>query len=198
MAMSDRARDWPSFVTHFSQFVRWQLQRFPDVVIDSCLPEDSICVLNEQLEQRALRFEPQAVFVMCGAEEAASGLDGLDDFEEALQSIIWSLLDRGITPVIHTPALTLDSGDALMDTLVYVEAIRSITAELDVPLIDHWEHWEASTFELGQIESWYEPYSSLPGKEGHEQICELMLRKLGLTTRGGGAKRRQREAVGSA
>lgn len=192
LSMSDRARDWPSFVTHFSQFVRWQLRRFPDVVIDSTLPEDSLALLNSQLEQRVLRFEPHAVFVMCGAEEAAAGLDGLDDFEDALLSIIRALLDRGITPVVHTPPRTLDSGDALIDSLVYVEAIRSITAEQDVPLVDHWEFWEASSIEQEEIESWYEPDSSLPGRTGHEQISELMLRKLGLSTPRPSAARRER------
>ncbi len=183
LSMSDRARDWPNFVAHFSHFVRWQIRRFPDVVIDACLPEDSLSLISSQLDQRVLRFQPHAVFIMCGPEEASAGMAGLQSFEDALLSILWELLEEGITPIVHTPPSSLDSGDALFDSLVYVEAIRSITAELDVPLVDHWDFWETTSAENGCIRKWYEPDTSLPGKLGHERMSELMLQKLGLTVK---------------
>lgn len=181
-AMSDRTRDWPSFVAHFSHFVRWQIRRFPDMVIDACLPEDSISSLKQQLERRVLRFKPHAVFLMCGIHEARAGLGGLQAFETALQGLLWDLLEHDITPVVHTPPCIGVASDALADCLVFVEAIRAITAELDVPLIDHWDCWETAALDVGGIESWCEAETSLPGKQGHQKIAELTLQTLGLMT----------------
>lgn len=181
-AMSDRTRDWPSFVGHFSHFVRWQIRRFPDMVIDACLPDDAVSDLHEQLEQRVLRFKPNAVFVMCGIHEARAGLGGLQAFEDSLQGMLREILSRGITPVVHTPPCVAVDGNSMADCLVYVEAIRAITAEQDVPLVDHWDFWESKAVDVGGIETWFEPDTCVPGKNGHEKIAELTLQSLGLTT----------------
>ncbi|MGD9714446.1 MAG: hypothetical protein AB7V46_20655, partial [Thermomicrobiales bacterium] len=68
------------------------------------------------------------------------------------------------------------------DCLVYVEAIRAITAEQDIPLVDHWDFWESKAVNVGGIETWFEPETSLPGKIGHEKIAELTLQTLGLSS----------------
>ena len=70
----------------------------------------------------------------------------------------------------------------MADCLVYVEALRGITAELDVPLVDHWEHWESAAVDAGGIETWVEPNFALPGKRGHEKMAELTLSALGLSS----------------
>jgi lysophospholipase L1-like esterase len=82
---------------------------------------------------------------------------------------------------LSTPPLTptTSEGEAVHQ-LIYVEAVRAVAAEYDLPLVDHFRHWEAAATEIGGLERWFDGESRHPGRVGHEQMARRLFADLRL------------------
>jgi lysophospholipase L1-like esterase len=118
----------------------------------------------------------------------------LDAFEEHLTVVLRSIAAAGGIPVLSTPPALLLPDDAPqgIDQLVYVEAVRSLAAEFDVPLVDHWEHWEQCAVPPGRAGSWFDKDGQSPSAIGLAQIAERLLAELNLS---GGRSRKSKEVA---
>jgi len=172
-------REWRSFGGRLGEFVRTELGRNEDVFIVNATPGQ--CVETIDVESRIFRYRPDFVLFSLGPGEAAHGTSGLLAFEQSLGRLLVRLADAGIVAVLCTPPLTpVDEAEDSVDRLIYVEAIRAIAAEYDVPLVDHFAHWETAATEIGGLERWFEGESTSPGRVGHEQLTRRIILDLQL------------------
>ena len=49
-----------------------------------------------------------------------------------------------------------------------------------VPLVDHWEHWEWATTQVGHTESWIDAATHTPDEQGHRQLAKRLIQDLKL------------------
>ena len=172
------------FVEHFSERVRWELRRFHDVVINTGIAGDRAASLVKTLEWRALRFRPDVVLILTGLNDSAAGEEGIASFQRALRSIIGRIQEAGSIPVLQTPNLTTSDVRAARPHLPqYVAAIRDIASCDDLPLIDHWRHWEAVNPEEHDLRKWLDERGALPAMFGHREMMRLICHEFGVYDR---------------
>lgn len=170
-----------SFVEHFAERVRWELRRFHDVVINTGIAGDRAASLVKTLEWRALRFRPDVVLILTGLNDSAAGEEGIAPFQRALRSVIGRIQEAGSIPILQTPNLTTSQVLKARPSLPkYVAAIREIATCDDLPLIDHWRHWEAVNPEEPYLRPWLDDRGALPGPYGHREMLRLICHELGI------------------
>lgn len=173
-----------SFVEHFAERVRWELRRFHDVVINTGIAGDRAASLLKTLEWRALRFKPDVVLILTGLNDSDGKEQGIESFQRALRSVIGRVQEAGAIPVLQTPNLTTTAVLAARPHLPhYVEAIREIASCDDLPLIDHWRHWEAVNTEEHYLQQWVEERGALPTAFGHREMLRLICHEFGIYDR---------------
>lgn len=172
-------RTWRSVVGHVSQAVRRVGRRSRDVFVNATSPGMTVAGLSAEVQIQVLKMSPDIVFWMLGQEDATAGMSGLPEFERELERLLRLFSSRGILVLLNTPPCVPETDSSRMvDRLVYLEAVRALSAEYEMPLVDHWEHWEAAAVEAGGIESWCDEDGQNPGSEGHRQMADLALRTL--------------------
>ena len=172
-------RTWRSVVGQVSQAVRRVEKRSRDVFVNATSPRMTVSGFAADVQVQVLKMSPDIVFWMLGHQDAKAGMDGLPAFERELERLLKLFSARGILVLLNTPPCVPETdSSSMVDRLVYLEAVRALSAEYDMPLVDHWEHWEAAAVETGGIEVWCDEDGQNPGAVGLEQMAELALRTL--------------------
>lgn len=173
-----------NFSEHFSERLRWELRRFHDVVINTGIFGDRISSLLKMLEFRALRFKPDVVLLQGGLNDCAAGAGSLPDFERTLRRVIGRIQESGSIPVLQTPhkpaAVVLAERPALPE---YVAAIRRIADLDDIPLVDHWRHWEFRNRNERELAAWLDDSGAQPNVYGHREMFRLICHEFGIFSR---------------
>ncbi len=180
---SSGVREWRSSAGRITEYLHGRMSRSHDVLVDTATPGMRIEKLIPVLWQRVLKFRPDVVLISIGQGEAEAGLEGLEEFERRLAMLVETLQKTGIVTAVSTPPLaaSVDSDEIVLQ-LVYAEATRATAAEYDLPLVDHWAHWEQHATE-GDVTSWYDGETWVPGKLGHVEIARRIVKDLGLQDR---------------
>jgi lysophospholipase L1-like esterase len=178
---AQQTHGWRNYVEHFAERVRWELRRFHDVIINTGISGESSRSLLKKLDWRVLRFEPNAVSIMIGMNDAMFGRAGVPEFEENLRTIIDRIRDSGAFLILHTPhRIDVDMLTSHADLRGYVRVVRKLAAECDVPLIDHWEHWNRLNLIDDDRHDWLADDGLQPGRQGHKELAGLMFKRMGL------------------
>ena len=175
---ADRA--WPSLVDRFAHALRSRMNRPQDVVVDACQRGATLQEALADLDSRIMRRRPDVILLQCGFSESSDDSAQITDFESDLLAIIRICRAHGVQLVLGTcplPARSDDDPDAIRQ-IVCNEAVRSIAAEWDLPLIDHSEEWDQFSIHPGLAGSWYEAGALLPGAIGHERICDSLVTEI--------------------
>lgn len=169
--------------------------RNEDVVINTAVGGWSLGPLADRLEERVLRFRPDAVFLLFGTNDAAGGSGGPAAYRAAYLDVVGRLGQGGVEAIVlqtTVPLMPLDVG--LLATLgmppgklegvrrrlarlpEFVEATRRVAAELGVPLVDHWAVWQQVGFRVGQLsEGLFHA-----NEYGHRLMARTLFRACGL------------------
>jgi acyl-CoA thioesterase I len=196
---------WRDYTELFDERM-WELTltepaRKEDVVINTGVSGWSTSILQPRVEERILRFKPDAVFIMLGTNDAVASFDGLDGFTERYGDIIAQIRGAGIERIVIQTAFpmpplepepyigsdTFPDADALAASVrgfstrrdcidAYVEATRRVAAEHGLPLIDHWPIWQ----NLGTLMGHYTDGGFHPNEYGHRLIAHTIFRELGI------------------
>lgn len=139
-----------------------------DICIDALERGATLRHLLPDLEQRMTRFQPDYALISCSPAEARRGVRACEKFERELTKCFEKLRKHHVQPVLCTPAtwshpqLQRNSdpsiappSDTEIDLLVYIEAMRAIAQEQDVPLLDFWELQEHLDPEHTSLNSLY-------------------------------------------
>jgi lysophospholipase L1-like esterase len=168
-----------NYCEHFAEEVRFGLGRHHDAVINTSAHAETSQSLLEDIEWRALRFQPAVVSVMIGLNDAAAGPTGRAEFRKNLEHIIACIRAGEAIPLLHTPPrIDLDRAPHHADVRAYVQVVRDVSHELDVPCVDHWTFWK----EIATIEpvgtKWLTPDGLNPTAAGHRAMADLLFRRL--------------------
>lgn len=166
---------WRSFVEHFSERIRWELRRFDDVVINTGACGESITGLQQRLEQRVLRFRPDVVLILFGMNDSLAGPAGRQAFRSGLEDVTSRIRVSGAIPVLQTPnRVYFPYAASRRDLPAYVEIVRDVAVRNEVPLIDHWRHWETiKPNPLAHLD-WLQDQSIHPNHFGHREMARLI------------------------
>jgi acyl-CoA thioesterase I len=170
-----------NYCEHFAEEIRFGLGRHLDVVINTSSHAETSRSLLDDLEWRALRFQPAVVSVMIGVNDAVAGPEGRAEFRRNLEHIIACIRAEEAIPLLHTPPrIDLDRATTHADLRAYVTLIRDVSRELDVPCVDHWTFWK----EIATIEpvgtKWLTSDGLNPTAAGHRAMADLLFRQLAI------------------
>lgn len=165
----------------FAERIRWELRRLLDVVVNTGVEGAKCRNLQADLEWRVTRFEPDVVFMTLGLHDSLAGPEGLGRFRGQLSGVVEALEGDGSIVVLNTPNPVLASTDRRFSSLPdYVDQIRRVAEEMQVPVVDHWAHWERACKNGAMLAGWLGADGIHPNGPGHRQIARLLLHRLGL------------------
>lgn len=172
---------WRSFPEHFAERVRWELRRFHDVVINTGVCGERSGGLLASLPARALRFRPDVVLVMIGMNDALAGPDGRAEFRRNLTEIVGRLREEDVIPILQTPNCVYQANcHSRSDLPAYIDAIRDVAEQTEVPLIDHWQHWQSRKPDAQGMLAWLQDESLHPNYLGHREMARLICQAFGV------------------
>jgi acyl-CoA thioesterase I len=192
-------RGYRDYTQHFRERL-YELGRSDDVVLNTAKSGMWVENLLEQVDDRVLRWHPDVVFLMFGANDATAGREGIARFSEQYANLIKKCKASGIDVFVQTtvPMAPLDpalvqaleaSGDARRAQAAvqnlerrleflgpYAEATRKVAQESAVPVIDHWNVWQRAGEYRGQLLDG----EIHPNEYGHRLLAQTVLRDLGI------------------
>ena len=168
-----------SYSEHFAERVRWELKRFLDVVVNTGVSGDRAKGLAKNLDWRVLRFRPDVVSVMLGLNDSGGGVPGRQEFRDHLATIVDRLRNEGAIVLLNTPnRINLLKARDRLDLPGYVQIVRDVAAEFELPLIDHWSHWEEVKSTAEDVPGWLADDGIHPDCEGHRELAKLLFAEL--------------------
>jgi acyl-CoA thioesterase I len=176
-----------------------ELGRNEDVVINTAVGGKTVTWCAQEVHDRVLRFEPQAVFCMFGTNDSAAGGEGLSGFTHAYERLIGALRGASImalvlqtpTPIfpldidrhwgIQSAGLPPEKRKAFLNRLAHLDSyaaeVRRLADTHGLPLIDHDAIWRQK---YGASLGGLLDGSMHPNEYGHRLVCEAILRSLGM------------------
>jgi acyl-CoA thioesterase I len=172
---------WRSFPELFAERIRWELRRFHDVVINTGVCGERADGLLERLDARVLRFRPDVALVLIGMNDALAGPVGRADFRSQLYELAGRVREAGTTLVLQTPnAVYAANCQSRGDLPAYVDIVREVADQAQVPLIDHWRHWETRKPTAEARLAWLQDESLHPNYLGHREMTRLICQTFGI------------------
>jgi lysophospholipase L1-like esterase len=167
------------YVQLLEERVRYELTRSGDSfvrwAVSGATTEDTLGRLPA-----ALDLAPDVVVIGVGTNDAKAGADGVQQFARRYDTLLSTILETGATVVAQTPTAVLRTcrynlGDHLP---AYAETIRTVAAQRDVLLVDHFAHWTAAGDGWAPAEWMADP--THPSGRGHRVIARALFESLGL------------------
>ena len=167
------------YVELFAERMRYEMGRVSDLVITSAISGDNTRGLLSGFEWRVAQFNPDAVFVMIGMNDCSDGNDiSLAEFQDNLDRLIVMIGDLGAIPVLQTTCPILPSLAPERSPYFdgFMDAVREVAVDRDVPLIDHARFW------LKHSESHFYWMSNEfhPNHYGHRAFAKHLYEALGI------------------
>jgi acyl-CoA thioesterase-1 len=170
---------WRGYPEHFAERVRWEMQRFRDVVINTGIAGERTGGLLADLDWRVLRFQPDVLSLMIGMNDAVAGPGGRQTFRTNLRGILAKVMGAGALPLLHTPNLVYGKNATdRADLPAYADIVRELASESRLALVDHAEHWGRMRPHPEDLLAWLGDGSIHPNVYGHREIAKLIFRQL--------------------
>lgn len=163
----------------FNERVRHELGRPNDTILNTAISGNTTKNLLEGFDNRVGRFSPDFVFLMIGMNDCSDNNDiSLKNFTDNLAKLC-SLLDgMGTLCVLQTtcPILPNTSPDRINNFDDYMQTIRDIAIDKNLPLIDHTKYWRENpgSFYLWMSNEFH------PNEYGHRVFAKLIFEQLGI------------------
>jgi lysophospholipase L1-like esterase len=162
----------------FAERVRYELGRSSDIVINTAIDGDTTEELLAGFDWRVAQFEPDVVFLMIGMNDCHSDTLDVADFTANLHSLIDSNVRHDAVTVLQTTCPILDGETPDRDERFdeFMQAIRNVATDRQLPLIDHTAHWREHFDDHDYLMS----NRIHPNEYGHRAFAELVFRELGI------------------
>lgn len=170
---------WRTYSQHFAERLRFELHRNQDVVIPMGVSAARIDRLLRDFYWRVKRLDPNVVFIMIGTGDAGNGTAGQEAFRKNLGELIDQIRTCGAIPLLQTPN-TAYPGIHPNDLAAYVEIIREVAREKDIPLVDHYKHWQETQPKQDDLLKWLADKQVYPNIYGHREIAKELFRALNI------------------
>jgi lysophospholipase L1-like esterase len=170
------------YVEHFAERLRYEMGRKRDMVITTAISGWSTQNIRDDIDWNILQFDADVVSIMIGMNDSCMGPEGLKTFRENYFYIIDRVQKmKKAAILLHTPnPIWPEANDRRGALPEYVEEIRRIAKDRQLPLIDHWTYWADTIRENSfRAVSWMND-SIHPGPYGHLAFTHLLLKELDL------------------
>ena len=169
---------WRDYTELFRERVVWELRRQNDVVINTAYSGFNTPALLAEYDSRIARFTPDVVFIMIGMNDCCGETVQLPDFSRNLHTLAGRILEADGLPVLQTtcPVIAGKAPGREEHLPAYMEAVRQVAADLQLPLIDHDADWQAR----GEQRRFYlmsDPFH--PNECGHRAFAQHIFRETG-------------------
>ncbi len=150
MFLGDETTAWlrhsgqPGFAEMFRHRLRWELRRFPDLIVNAGVKNASLNELWKIARQGLTQCHPDVAFILPGKADAIQAAEEPHRYAEKLRELAEFLRQNGTEAVFQTPPLLellIEKGsDDSMRMLC--DLIREVAVVNNIPLIDHAEFWQ--------------------------------------------------------
>lgn len=172
---------WRSYVEHFAERVRWELRRMNDVVINTGISGDVLDKLVANSDWRISQFRPNVVSLKIGMNDCRNAGKGAEVFRRSLEELLEKTRKNKAVLLLHTPNL-IDFAKAKERAALpeYVEIIREVAGKYNLPLVDHYAHWQRETANSSRLQMWLNDGSIHPNNYGHTVLANKIFQDLGV------------------
>lgn len=172
---------WRDYVELFTERVRFEMGRYRDFIIKSGISGWNIKAISNDLDWNVLQFHPHCVSLMVGLNDCREGAEGVAEFRDTYLRVIERIRRAsGAEVLLHTPngILITDGVMRTQNLPAYVEAIREVATNAEVPLIDHYTEWnEAQSANNDAMHHWI-GHGCHPNQYGHRAMAFALFRAL--------------------
>ena len=165
------------YVELFAERVRFELDRTMDIIITTATSGDNTRGLLASFDWRVAQFQPDVVFVMIGMNDCSKDNDiGVEEFEGNLLELTTRIDNLGAVPVLQTtcPILPGQAPDRFPYFDSYMDIIRKVASDHELPLIDHARFWQ----EHSDSHFFWMSNAFHPNADGHRALAEHIYRCL--------------------
>jgi acyl-CoA thioesterase I len=165
-----------SYVEHFHERLRGELDRTADCVINTAVNGNRTGDLIANFDHRVTRFAPAVVSVMLGTNDATAGQPGLRQFSENLTAIVAAIRATGAQPLLNTPPwIDVTRAQTRASLPEYAAVVAEVADRAGVPVIDHYAYWDG--VDQARRLSWLaDPFH--PNARGHLELATTLFRGL--------------------
>jgi len=171
------------YVELVEERVRHECKRFLHIFVNTAIQGNTTREIKDQFDWRVKRFQPDLFCLMIGMNDCKREFNmDISEFRANLEEIIERV--RHETPaevLIHTCcAAFLEQMPERARYPEFMDAVRRVTAEQDIAVIDHHAQWEKVRLsDPKRFASWMaNPYH--PNGAGHWVFAERVLIELGI------------------
>lgn len=185
MFVGDETTAWlryhgePGYAEMFRHRIRWEIRRFPDLIVNAGVRNAGIDDLIKITRQGLLQCRADAVFIMPTIADMQFAVDKPFDYSERLRQLAQVVREQGAEPVFQTPPVPISEGHESSQPLHQLaDIVREVAIVEGVPLIDHAEFWQ----EQG-ASHWWSDDKSLISAAGQRALSMLFFSELDLFDR---------------
>ena len=175
------ARDYTEL---FSERIRGEMTRTQDVVIKTALSGNNTAVLLAEFDWRVTQFRPDVVFLMIGMNDCKqTSTASAKEFRRNLKGLCHRISNIGSAlPVLQTTNLILPglAPDREPQFEIYMDIVREVASDQDLPIIDHHRLWNESTKEQPELFHYWMSDAIHPNHFGHIVFAHFLLKELGI------------------
>jgi len=167
-----------NYVELFEETIRAERKRKQDIVINTSIGGHTTEDLIQGFEWRIGQFTPSFVLLMIGMNDSSTTRTvPLARFRENLRVLAERTREIGAVPVMQTTCPVVPGFEPDRLSLPeYMDAVRELAGEQDLPLIDHARHWlDQPAFPVGWMSD-----AIHPNRWGHLAFARLLLQSIGL------------------
>ncbi len=165
----------------YSEFVRGRaLGRNKDVIINTGVAGRTTRSLLQNVDLQVVRFRPDLVFLMIGMNDCREKNDiSIEEFSANLRELTQRFRDIGALTILQTTTPIIPNScatDREPFLPAFMDVVRLIAEEEDLPLVDHHNHWlELENFPYNWMEDSYHP-----NEWGHMAMARFLVTSIGL------------------
>jgi lysophospholipase L1-like esterase len=128
----------------FGEIVRFEMGRKKDVVLNTAISGNNTRNLLEGYEDRVARFSPDILFLMVGMNDSKENAVGAAEFEANLHALCMKFRKRNIRAILQTSSPVVPGARPDIEPRFpqYMDIVRRVAAERELPLIDQDRFWQ--------------------------------------------------------
>lgn len=167
----------------FEKYLKEELGRKDDVVINTAVSGATTAEQEANSNERLGKYNADVVIVMLGTNDASNETVPTDRYKANLESIVDKIHAKGAVAVLRTPnPLRSEAGNRAVNLPKYAEVIRTVAAEKNAVLDDHFAEWNKELETRAYL--WQNTYwnndSIHPNPNGQLNMAQSLIRACGL------------------
>lgn len=172
-----------SYVEHLHEFIRSDMRRLRDVVVNTAISGWRTSQLLQDFEHRVTAWSPEVVALMIGTNDCSTSGAVPTISEEQFASQVAEFVARvrsiGAIPVLQTPP-TIDVTRAPERARIgsFAQAMRDVAVRDEVTLVDHYARFEEQNTDQSSSALMNDPFH--PGTAGHAALTIALIDALEL------------------